>query len=244
MESHFIEGFDNRYSIMADGNIVCHYRYNRSNGKVYYNPPKILSKNSANNGVSVSLINIERKAILCSVFGLMCTYFNISKPDNLHRWLPYYLDGNSKNHEISNLSFRLFDGYNCKHKIRIFENKTKTCNRCGKIKKYEEFEHTDKGTLKLCCKSCLHSKALYFVKKYHKDNPERVKKTALEYRRKNPDKFRGYNKKTRLELSDSYVKYQLYAQLSRLGVTNPHITQEMIDLKRIMIQCTRLIREQ
>lgn len=245
MESHFIKGFDKRYSIMADGNVVCHYRYNRSNKKLYYNPPRILTKNNTNGSINVTFLNAKtKKRSSHSVFKLMCIYFNISKPDNLHRWVSDYLDGNHRNHEISNLGFKLFNGCNHKYKVEIFENKTKTCNKCGKIKKYEEFGRTGKGTLKFSCKSCMYHYGLPYVRKYRKDNPEKIKKIVREYRCKNPDRHKEYSRTVRLKLSDNYVRSQLYMELSRSGANDPHITQEMIDIKRIMIQCSRLIAQQ
>ncbi len=71
-------------------------------------------------------------------------------------------------------------------------------------------------------------------------NPEKVKAKTLEWRTKNPEKVKAMHNRYAKELTDLYIKKQIKR---RIGINNVHITQDLIETKRLHILIKRKIKD-
>jgi 3-methyladenine DNA glycosylase AlkC len=127
----------------------------------------------------------------------------------------------------------------------------KTCSKCHIEKDEIEFPlNKGKGTYragsrKAMCKVCYRAyNKIYHKKRYPKDK-EKIIQRAGKWQKENKNKYRKISndclRKRLLELSDSYIKGFLNSDAKRRGVI-PIINSEMIEIKRLLIQFKRKIK--
>lgn len=77
-------------------------------------------------------------------------------------------------------------------------------------------------------------------KEYRKDNAERIAKQQKQYRKDNVEKEKQYRKYIAENITDAYIRRALSVQ-SLPRIPAAHITQEMIELKRVEIKMQRAL---
>ena len=114
----------------------------------------------------------------------------------------------------------------------------RTCKKCGIEKDIEEFTKASKCMFGRShrCKEC-HAKATMM---YRNKNKERISDHNRRHKNKNKEKILAINRNNIKNLSDLYIKSQM-CQRSNLKASD--ITQEMIELKREILQYKRIEKE-
>ena len=129
----------------------------------------------------------------------------------------------------------------------------KKCNKCGEVKLLDCFskDKTNKDGYKSGCKKCLSaSYDKYYAKNREKilaktlewrtKNPEKVKDSYAKYYAENSEKVKAFEIRYTKELRDSYIKKQIKQQT---GVPYEHITQDLIETKRLHILIKRKLKD-
>jgi hypothetical protein len=75
---------------------------------------------------------------------------------------------------------------------------------------------------------------------YRTKNPEKVKANEVKWRTENPEKVKAMENRYAKEITDSYIKKQIKR---RIGINNAHITQELIETKRLHILIQRKLKD-
>ena len=129
LESKFIEGTNNQYSIRNDGVVIKHWHLDRNRNKFYQD--RVCSKCKGNNeDYFTDLITSEGKCIKRSVKGLVASYFNLHNPFTCKdSYLKIcFKDSNKSNCSLSNLYYTCKD--HNKHNVFITEEeRQKTANQ-------------------------------------------------------------------------------------------------------------------
>ena len=101
LESKFIEGTNNQYSIRNDGVVIGHYRYDKWGNKLIKNRViKSYTRYKKNSITVVAIFGFPQKQH--SVRELMETYFNI---EGIPSKILGYKDENKENYHLSNLYY-------------------------------------------------------------------------------------------------------------------------------------------
>lgn len=108
----------------------------------------------------------------------------------------------------------------------------KPCKKCGGVE----------ATKSQSCAAC-HRLANTTWKKA---NTESIKSASKQYGIKNRERINETslvrNKTYIASLADSYIKFSLKPTIKRLNLTEADIPKELIEVKRLQLQLTRLIR--
>lgn len=238
MDGKYVEGFAKRYSIMVDGNVVCHYRFTKK-GKV--KGDVILSKNKTNHkntNYTVALQRPDKTISRISVFKLMARAFSIEKPDKNHKYIPLYVDGDYTNHCLTNIGWKLYirSNFNFYPTINYLHGNivSKKCGQCGNVKYIKHF-YLRKSTncYKNICTKCVNFnlKKNLPTRSPHSYEAQTKWANSLEgilYRN-------SYQKKYRKSLKISYIR-----NLIRKRGLNPDVfNMDMINIIRQQVLIKR-----
>ena len=144
----------------------------------------------------------------------------------------------------------------------------KKCSKCGEVKLLDCFnrDKSNKDGYKFWCRKCHagafnkyraenHEKIKITKDKYYAKNREKILAKTLEWRTKNPEKVKdsyakyyaensekvkAFEIRYTKELRDSYIKKQIKQQT---GVPYEHITQDLIETKRLHILIKRKLKD-
>ena len=127
----------------------------------------------------------------------------------------------------------------------------KRCSKCGIEKSLDCFnkDKRKKDGVRYCCKDCrkaLNKKrydanpelAKAKSKAWYDANPDLAKQISKKYRQYNTEKVKAAAKKVNEDLHDWILKQHLKSQ----GFPPEAITQELIEVKRIIIKTKRLCK--
>lgn len=130
--------------------------------------------------------------------------------------------------------------------------KTKVCSSCKIEKNFSCFSKDNgrKSGLSSACKECrkkicerYRNKNIEILRKKGREkDPKKRKVQSKKYYKFNKEKVlliaKNHKKKSREELKDSYVK----RTLTETGFPNKAITNEIIEIQRLIIQAKRLLK--
>lgn len=256
LRQYFIEGFDEKYSIREDGNVVSNYLINNKGNRTYreriigkwlsHKTPvvSLYTPKSASTKEKDTRTNFKTKVKNISVYSLMIKYFNIQKPDEFHNYEIYPFDGDENNTELKNLKYKISFKIEYPYKINIFYNDdgdilSKICGICGKnveIKHYSLSSLTNGYNIQ--CNPCRGKKGWELLKK-NPEGMERKRATQIKYNKLPHVKERN-NKlgKMRIKnISNSYLNTLIRQQ----GLDPSCFTEEMKDIYRLNIKIKREI---
>lgn len=158
MEQYFIKGFDDRYSIREDGNVIRHYLI-RNDKKVYKDivVNKYIPNKSVNYCVVLSKPRQEHgKDVLLSK--LMIEYFNLKTPDDSHTYKLHFRDNDKSNYSLENIYFDLDIKKDYSFYPKVFHEGrdviSKVCGNCGEHKVINNFRQSKLGYYLHVCKTC------------------------------------------------------------------------------------------
>lgn len=262
MNTKFISGTEEQYSINENGIIHSHYKYLRSGEKLYriiemskYTPP---TRKGTSSVITLKFRKLE-KYKLCSVNSLMKNAFNITKPDLFHFYDLVCIDGNVFNNSRSNLKYiiRTRKNYNyCPELFYDINGKiiNKRCGICGETKDIKYFnlqpDYREHGavheTYRNQCELCRSRKRW----KQIKNDPKLLKKENESKRRwTNTIEGKKHIKKKRKEkhiydrenLTRHYIATIL--EIYKDGLKEKDLTLEIIELTRKRILLHRKIKQ-
>ncbi len=122
---------------------------------------------------------------------------------------------------------------------------TKICTKCKEKKTFDFFTKKSKikDTLRSVCKECCKKSYREYYKKnpdtctkYRRENPGYASLQSKKYVEKYPEKRILMQRKQRDNLPDWYIKDQLKV----IGFNSNQITDELIEVKRLIIKTKRL----
>ena len=257
METKYLKGYNERYSINTLGEVICNYKLN-VNGDRFYKK-LVLSKRynqSKSRAVCVSL-NVEGKsrAVGKSVNNLMCENFNLTPPDDFNQYVMYSINGNDFDNSINNIGWKIktIKKYKfqpkCTHKNRIIISKI--CGDCGENKNINHYTYSknpnhkgskaDKYCYRNQCEQCRSKKQWDYIKsdkkRLDKANKKRKDWCNSEYGKKYHRQYsKIYDKKYIGELRIGYVNTLIKSQ----GMNPSVFTKEM----REIFKLNHLIRKE
>jgi hypothetical protein len=114
----------------------------------------------------------------------------------------------------------------------------KECTKCKCVKSLSDFQfYKSRNKYNTACKACHYLQ----IKDWRKRNRKRYNAIAKKSYEKSPEYNKEWQSKQMFNLTDTYIK----GVISRnLNIKTKDIPQSAIDLKRVIIQAKRLIRNE
>ena len=157
MKYIIIQGFDGKYSITDNGEVLQNWKLTNKGRFLISRILKKCITNKKHPVLMVTLFDVNGHKHYKSVSKLMSTYYMKHPPDNQHKYLVAYKDNNIENQSIENLFYAIStSGKSVKYvpKTNLFGTE-KVCSSCGFIKHLDYFQaNLRSGNKRNECNAC------------------------------------------------------------------------------------------
>jgi hypothetical protein len=248
MRERYIQGTQKKYSINENGEVFINYKYSNV-GKKSYKRQKVSvylnGKKSKSPGVNI-LKNGKTTNLTLPI--LMIEAFKIKPPDDNHRYITYYINGDMFDNSIKNIGFKVYVERKWKYDPLVFHKKriviSKKCCDCGEIKLAKEFHlQENSNTYRNQCEKCRNDERWAYIKaddfRYKRvlANGRRWAKTekGARYQKEYQSKWGG---KSRDTLDNRYINNII----NRRGLNPDSFDDSMKAALREIIKIKRLFK--
>lgn len=247
MKEFIIKRSRNRYSIREDGVLFSNYTYIRGKRVDKRVKKAILHSNPKSISSHVE-IYIEAKLKRVSMIKLMEEYFKLKTPDDNHRYIPFYIDGDNLNNSVDNIGYKILLNKDWRFTPKITHKGrkviSKRCCNCGDTKRVSEFQLLSKSnTYTNYCETCRNIQNYKRIKSdtnKYKQHTERSSK--FRYSEKGKEYYGAYKKPYDDNYREGIKDGYLNNLIKRRGLNPDTFNEEMKDVLKLSVMIDRHIK--